>query len=114
MVSQTSRELVAHPLYSVLDTKVESSYKWFDSEIAQQLQGTPEIVDKGRFVDACIMVYLGREDLIRQYCVPSRLIRPRQLTEQQRSRIRTISSAIDDAKGVESEFEPMTSLTLSE
>jgi len=114
VVLQTCNELLAHPLYSVLDTEVDQSYKWFDSEVAQKLQNTPKIVDKGRFVDACIIVYLGREDLIKRYCVPSRLIRPRQLSEQQRSRIRTISSAIDDAKDVESEFEPMTSLTMSE
>lgn len=104
VVSQTMEAMGTYVYYSGKEDDL--TYLWFDSEIARSIQANPDIRDKRRFVEACIGCYLGGPIWMQRYCVPSRLIRPRNFTQEQRESIAKTAAAIADAKSVDSSFQP--------
>lgn len=83
-------------------------YKFFDSEIAREIQSDDSIVDKGRYVDAMIIAYLYGPEGIGRYCVGSRVIRPSKLDPGKLARIRSKAAEIAAVESVDSAFVPGT------
>lgn len=108
VVSQMIPAMNGNYLYSKVRIDKENSYSWFDSEVARKVSAQAGIADKGRFVNACIIAYIWGDVGVAKWCVPSRLIRPRALTNEEILRIRNKAAEIADAKDVDSGFEPTT------
>lgn len=82
----------------------ENLYKWFDSDEAKAIQAHVEILDKGRFVEACLVLYLKGFDA--RYLSISREVHPRTMTSESKTLIAEKLAEMRDAKSAESEFLP--------
>lgn len=107
VVAQMGQAMMGHYVYFV-GTLDPNTYRWFDSEQAKIVQGTEEIVDKRRFVEACIIGYIGGPAALNKMCRGSKLIRPRVLTETEKAAIAQKAAEIADTKDTESTFVPGT------
>lgn len=108
VVSQMVKAFDSPVYYAGKRDMPTQGYKWFNSEICKGIQNSEEIVDKGRFVDACIIGYLWGGEGLKKWCVPSRLIRPRVLGAQEKIIIEKASAEIAAAKDTDSNFLPTT------
>lgn len=86
------------------------TYKWFDSEWAKYIQGLGAIKDKGRFVEALIVLYLylPDSDMVNNYITCGRRLRLPRLSDEKASRIAQRLPEIGALKEVDSQFEPAT------
>lgn len=85
-----------------------NGYKWFNSEVVTYVQSLNILVDKGRFVDACIIGYLYGGKGLAKWCVGSKVIRPRVLGQGEISQISKTAAEIAAAKDTDSSFLPTT------
>lgn len=82
----------------------ENLYKWFDSDEAKSIQAQADILDKGRFVEACLVIYL--KGFVAEYLSTSREIHPRTMTSETKTMIANKLAEMRVAKSAESEFLP--------
>jgi len=83
------------------------TYKWFKSDVARNIQACEQCKDKGRFVEAMVLLYL-MGDAATQYLVSSRRVRPQSLSDSQEEEIRNALAAMPAAKDCVSTFIPTT------
>lgn len=107
IVDQVYDHLKLHPVYSTLDPG-EATYKWFGTDTSRKVQQNEDLLNKGRFVDACLLAYYLPNGGWRKYVRASRRICPQQLTESQKISIEQTAAGIADASAVVSTFTPQT------
>lgn len=71
-------------------------YKWFDSDIAKAVQNQGSLVDKGRFVAACLIAYKYGEKGLSTWCTRARKVYPPKLNSDQMAIIEKIQAAKPD------------------
>jgi len=87
--------------------KDKKQYMWKESEVAKMIQMNEAIRDKGRFVEGCIAWYLFGEGA-RPWLSPSREIRPRALSDEEKAIIRKVAAEMQPEKSTVSHFIPTT------
>lgn len=99
-------------VYSTLVRK--EVYKWFDSDVAKAVQLRDDILDKGRFVDACIIATVYGEAAVREFCrgIPVAILPT--LSAEEKTRIKQSAAEIAAMKGKEVGVRPAPSFPRSE
>lgn len=97
-----------HPIYCTTVPEKDATYTWFNASSYEAVRDDESIVDKGRFVDACIIAYIYGTDGVAKWCTSSRVVYPKQLDHQKLLRLQNQAAEMADAKCVDSEFIPCT------
>lgn len=108
VVAQTYPMLKLTPVYYKQVPVEGQTYKWFNTSHCDLIRDDESIVDKGRFVDACIIAYLFGPEGLTKWCVSSRIVYPKQLEDEKLARIAKRAAEIAVTKCVDSKFIPGT------
>lgn len=111
VLQQMVGALAGRRIYCTTVPKQGETYKYFGSDVVSAIRKQTDIMDLGRFVDACIVAYLWGDAGLARYCVGSKVVYPQKLDDEKLARIVKKAAEIADSESVESKFIP-TSYTL--
>lgn len=89
-------------------------YKWFGSDVAKSVQLRNDIVDKGKFVDACIIACVYGEAAFTKFCrgLPVAILPP--ISADEKTKIKQYAAEMAAMKGQEVGVRPAPSFPESE
>lgn len=100
-------ELLAHkPFYYCGQVDSSKAYKWFGSDMSRKVSSMNNLRDKGRWVDACLILYQYGQAGLDKWCGQSRKRYPPELTVDRRTRLQTSMAAMPDPEAGRFEVEP--------